>query len=142
MKDLVKDSKRLAREEYGRDLGILNHGYVVCRDTEKEAQDYLRYYVDEKGDWEAVDGLIAAITGSGERSMPPERIVHMRRELIAGWGGYALVGTPEMIVDELLKLHRVGLSGIALHWVDYEAGVATFNEKVLPLMVQAGLRKS
>ena len=141
MKDLVKDTKRLAREEYGRNIGILNHGYVVCRDTEKEALDYLRYYVDEKGDWEAVDGLIAAITGSGERSMPPERIIHMRRELIAGWGGYPLVGTPEHIVDELIKLQSVGLSGIALHWVDYEAGVATFNEKVLPLMEQAGLRK-
>ena len=84
----------MAREEYRRDIGILNHGYVVCRDTEKEALDYLRYYVDEKGDWEAVDGLIAAITGSGERSMPPERIIHMRPRAHCGLGRLPASGHP------------------------------------------------
>ena len=139
---MAKDTQRIAREEYGKEIGVLSHGYVVCRDTEKEAQDYVRYYVDEKGDWAAAEGLIAALLGSKEESTPLDRIHHMQRQLIAGWGGYPLVGTPEQIIDGLLKLQAIGVSGIALHWVDYEAGVATFNERVLPLMVQAGLRKS
>ena len=42
MKSIHEDTWREAR----RKQTILNHCYVVCRDTEKEALDYVRYYVD------------------------------------------------------------------------------------------------
>lgn len=141
LKAMADDSRQIARSEYQRELGILTHGYVVCRDTEKEARDYVRYYVDEKGDWEAAEGVIRAILGGKEESLPVDRIHNMTREFLAGWAGYPLVGTPEQIVDELQKLYQAGIEGIALSWVDYEAGVDIVNEKILPLMVQAGLRK-
>ena len=142
LKAVADDSKEIARTEFGRELGILTHGYVVCRDTEKEAQDYLKYYVDEKGDWEAAEGLISAILGGKEESLPQDQLRQMQRAFIAGWAGHPLVGTAEQIVDELLKLSKAGIAGMAMHWVDYEAGIADFNNKVLPLMVQAGLRKA
>ena len=38
---LVESYRRLAREEYGREIQIWNSAYIVQRDTEKEARDYL-----------------------------------------------------------------------------------------------------
>ena len=57
-KKKVETYKRLAREEYGRDMEIWSFGYVVQRETEKEAKDFLHHYVHEKGDWVAAGNLI------------------------------------------------------------------------------------
>src|SRR3984885_11295249 len=53
--------RKLAREEYGRELQIWTNGYVVQADTQKEADDYLHHYVVEKGDNVAVDTLAATL---------------------------------------------------------------------------------
>ena len=39
---------------HGREIGVYCNGYVVCRKTRKEAEDYHRYYAEEMGDWAAV----------------------------------------------------------------------------------------
>jgi len=57
-----------------------------------------------------------------------------------GHGGYPLVGTPDQIVDELGKLADIGVDGCLISWVRYKEELAQWNEEVLPLMVQAGLR--
>ena len=121
---------------------VLNHGYVVCRDTEKEALDYVRYFIDELGDWSAVEPFIASYAKSGSQSRSPEEWRSAARGLIAGFDGMPLVGTAEQIVDKLLAMSKAGINGTALHWVDYETGVDDFNRRVLPLMIQAGLRRS
>jgi FMNH2-dependent dimethyl sulfone monooxygenase len=134
--------KELSLRERGREVGVLSHGYVVCRDTEGEALDYLRYYIDEMGDWQAANNLVQAMTSGGMQTVEPARLHNMARDLIAGWGGIPFVGTAEQIVDKLLRLSKAGTSGIALHWVNYHDGIAQFNEQVLPLMIDAGLRKA
>jgi len=50
------------------------------------------------------------------------------------------VGTAEQIVDELGKLADIGVDGCLISWVRYKEELAQWNEEVLPLMVQAGLR--
>jgi len=37
-----------------RDLGVLTYGLVICRDTEKEAEEVHRQIV-EMGDWQAAN---------------------------------------------------------------------------------------
>ena len=65
----------------------------------------------------------------------------MMRALISGWGAVQLVGTPEQIVEKLLQIKEVGIDGLALSWLHYESGIDQFNEQILPLMVDAGLRE-
>ena len=43
----------LARETYGREVRVWTLANIVQAETEKEARDFYRYYVHEKGDWEA-----------------------------------------------------------------------------------------
>ena len=130
--------KQLARS-HGRETRIWIHVYVVCRETEKEAKDYLNYYVVEKGDWEAAGNLLR-IFGMHTETLDNKTLDGHKAHFIAGHGGYPLVGTAEQIVDELGKLADIGVDGCLISWVDYKNELAQWNTGVLPLMVQAGLR--
>ena len=138
-RDKVDYLRRLAREEFGREIQVWDHAYVVCRPTEKEARDYLHYYVREKGDWEAVNNLISNFTMPP--GMTPEAVETLKFNFAAGWSGFPLVGTAEKIVSDLEWLARIGLDGCLLSWVNYETELPQFVAEVLPLMEQAGLRK-
>jgi alkanesulfonate monooxygenase SsuD/methylene tetrahydromethanopterin reductase-like flavin-dependent oxidoreductase (luciferase family) len=131
--------KGIARS-YGRETRIWIHVYVVCRDTEKEAKDYLHHYVYEKGDWEAAGNLLR-IFGMQSASYDPKTLEDHKAHFIAGHGGYPLVGTPEQIADELGRLADVGVDGCLISWVDYKDELKQWNRDVLPLLVQSGLRQ-
>jgi dimethylsulfone monooxygenase len=131
--------KNLARS-HGRETRIWIHVYVVCRETEKEAKDYLNYYVIEKGDWEAAGNLLR-IFGMQTETLDNKTLEGHKAHFIAGHGGYPLVGTAEQIVDELGKLSDIGVDGCLISWVDYKNELSQWNADVLPLMVQAGLRQ-
>ncbi|MCL6561996.1 MAG: LLM class flavin-dependent oxidoreductase [Firmicutes bacterium] len=132
--------RRLAKEEYGREIQVWSYGYVVCRPTHREAEEYLNFYVRERGDWEAVENL-TRIIGVQSDVVDPDQLEAFKFHFIAGWGGYPLIGTPEEITEDLVKLHQVGLDGCLLSWVNYEDGIQQWRREVLPLMEQAGLRK-
>ena len=143
--DLAGSKKQIDRlksmaRSHGRDTRIWIHIYVVCRETEKEAQDYLHYYVYEKGDWEAASNLLR-IFGMHSQSYDPQTLDKEKAHFIAGHGGYGLVGTAEQITDELCKLADLGVDGCLISWVDYKNELAHWNRAVLPLIEQAGLRR-
>jgi alkanesulfonate monooxygenase SsuD/methylene tetrahydromethanopterin reductase-like flavin-dependent oxidoreductase (luciferase family) len=125
---------------HGRETRIWIHVYVVCRETEKEAQDYLHHYVHEKGDWEAAGNLLR-IFGLQTETLDPKTLDGHKAHFIAGHGGYPLVGTAEQIVDELGKLADIGVDGCLISWVDYKNELKQWNAEVMPLLVQAGLRQ-
>jgi alkanesulfonate monooxygenase SsuD/methylene tetrahydromethanopterin reductase-like flavin-dependent oxidoreductase (luciferase family) len=131
--------RRTAREEFGRDLQIWTFAYVVQRDTEAEAQDYLRYYAIDHGDDRALDGWMA-LQGMHTKLMPPDILEAMRFRFKAGNGGYELVGTADKIVDRLSMLSRSGIDGVLLGWVGFEDGMQRWIADVTPRLVQVGLR--
>ncbi|MGD9985513.1 LLM class flavin-dependent oxidoreductase [Pseudonocardia sp.] len=138
--EMGKDLRRRA-EQHGREPGVLVTAYVVCADTEAEARRFHDHYVDELGDFAAARNLVDQLIGGGSRSWPAETYRAMVRGMVASWGAYPLVGTPEMIVEKLVELHSIGVGGVGLSWVDYQSGIRQFDEKVVPLMVDAGLRR-
>jgi alkanesulfonate monooxygenase SsuD/methylene tetrahydromethanopterin reductase-like flavin-dependent oxidoreductase (luciferase family) len=132
---------KLAREEYGRDIGVWTLVNIVQGDTEKDARDFYNYYVHEKGDWQAARNVVETfMLDVNARNIPPERIKPMQEMFIAGWGGYTLIGTKEQIVDGLSALSRTGLDGVLLCWPRFEQGMREFRDETYPLLVQAGLR--
>jgi dimethylsulfone monooxygenase len=135
----IANLRRMAREEFGRELQVWGHAYVVCRSTEREARDYLRYYVEEKGDWVAANNLTSAM--GLPQHVPPERLAAINYDFVAGWGGYPLVGTPEQVVAELITLVDVGFDGWMLSWVNVELELQQWIAEVMPLMEHAGLRQ-
>lgn len=130
----VSELRSLGRDEFHRDFQVWTSCSVVCRPTEKEAIDYARYYIVQRGDWDAVRNL----QGRQSAETPDMSTWPLRNP---GWGGYVLMGTPEQIVDELLRLSRLGLDGLVLSWVNYQRELPEWIRDVMPLLEQAGLRK-
>jgi FMNH2-dependent dimethyl sulfone monooxygenase len=140
IKRQVDAYRDLARNEYGRNIQIWCSAYVVQGATQKEAEDYLRHYVVEKGDDVAV-GNLARIMLSNSGVMPAEMMETFKFHFKAGWGGFPLVGTADAIVEKLGALSHAGLDGIVLSWVDFRSGLEAWNRDVMPRLEQAGLRK-
>ena len=135
----INNLKTLAQNR-GRSSQCWIHGYVVCRDTEKEANDYLHHYVVEKGDDTAVKNMLD-IFGLQSKTLEPSVLERFKYHFKAGHGGYPLVGTPEQIVHEMQRLSKMGVNGILLSWVDYLVEAKQWIDQVIPLMEQSGLRK-
>ena len=135
----VDSYRRLAREEYGREIQVWSYSYVVHGETEHDAKQFFDHYVNQKGDWEAVTNLVETM-GMNAQTLPPAVMQDMKKHFIAGWGGYPLVGTNEQIVDGLQTLSEIGLDGTLLSWPRYLDGIRQFQAETLPLVLQAGLR--
>jgi dimethylsulfone monooxygenase len=132
--------RRLAREEYGRDIQIWCNATVVQRETQKEAEEYLHHYVVEKGDDEAIETLVR-VQGEQMQRLLPQKLEQIKFSIKAGWGGYPLIGTADRIVERVLKLSEIGISGLLLNWVEYVDGMRRWRRDVMPRLEQAGLRR-
>jgi alkanesulfonate monooxygenase SsuD/methylene tetrahydromethanopterin reductase-like flavin-dependent oxidoreductase (luciferase family) len=139
LKAQVDAFRDLARTEYDREISVWCNAYIVQGDTEQDAKDYLRSYVYDYGDWDAVENLVTTF-GIQSQSLPPEVARAMKEHFIGGWGGIPIVGTAEQIVDGLSGLVDVGFDGILLSWARYVQDMRRFEDEVHPLLVEAGLR--
>jgi alkanesulfonate monooxygenase SsuD/methylene tetrahydromethanopterin reductase-like flavin-dependent oxidoreductase (luciferase family) len=137
---VVSEIKAMARKEFGREILVFLMTYIVCAETEREAREFVRYYVHEKGDWKAVRELLSVLVPNSQ-SASREQWQSMAANLIAGYGGLPLVGTPEQIVEGMSRISEAGVDGITVSWVNYESGLAQFKDQILPVMVRADLRQ-
>ena len=136
----VEAYKKMAREEFGREIQLWTNVSVVQRETQKAANDYLHRYAEEYLDNEVMDSIMATISKENNIPAGSERLAFMRRRMSVG-AGHPLIGTPESIAKELAAISAVGIDGVIMTWPDYIDGVRRFNKEVLPLLEQAGLRK-
>jgi FMNH2-dependent dimethyl sulfone monooxygenase len=132
---LVRDR---ARQEYQRDIGVMTFAFIICRDTEREAQQ-VKESILAAGDYEGAKNLMAVL-GMQSASFQEQIRVYQER-FILGWGGYPIIGTPEQVVDELQTLSDAGMDGVILGFLDYHEEMAYFEKNVMPLLKQAGLRQ-
>ena len=133
---VIADLRRRARS-YGREIGLMTYGPMICRDTEAEAQAVRREILD-KADWTAAYNIMDAFGVDIQSAREPRKL---GERFVLGWGGYPLIGTPDQIVDELIKLNALGIEGIILGFLDYYEELAYFDRNVMPLLQQAGLRR-
>jgi alkanesulfonate monooxygenase SsuD/methylene tetrahydromethanopterin reductase-like flavin-dependent oxidoreductase (luciferase family) len=136
---MVTDFKTRAREQYGRDPKLFSGAFVVCRDTEAEAQDALREILDA-GDRQAAKNLMSIL---GVQSGSFADILAQKSaedRFIAGWSAPTFVGTPEQIAERFVEIGEAGVDGMMLGFHDYADELRYFDHRVMPLLRQAGLR--
>jgi len=125
---------------FGREIEVFTVGQVVCRSTQKEAEDYYRHAIIDNADWGAVDGMLAI------KNITPEIVgaeeFKKKREYFASRaiGGYPYVGTPDLIAEEMAALSRAGIKGIAFSFVNYLDELPYFRDEVLPRLAKLGVR--
>ena len=87
------------RKAEGRPLQIITTTHVVCRETDREAEDYYRHYAVDNADTEAVDYHMNM--SRRNRQLDTEQIFNERKRYAGGLSSHPLIGSPETIVAEL-----------------------------------------
>jgi dimethylsulfone monooxygenase len=134
----VRRVRSLAREA-GRELDVYTVGVVTCRPSTREAGDYYRHAIIDNADWAAVENILAMkdVTPQNHSVAEFQRI---RNHQANGMGGLPLVGDPDTIAADLIRLAESGLKGIAISFVNYLDELPYFCAEVMPRMQRAGLR--
>jgi dimethylsulfone monooxygenase len=135
---------------YGRQIALYTSSHIVCRPTRREAEDFYRYFADEKADRAAVEHMRrqkTATAGSDTKladrmDLNPTPNSRAGGPTYAGTfpGVYSFVGTPDDIVAEMAQMHAAGLSGASIAFLNYLEEMPYFLDEVLPRMKHAGLR--
>lgn len=136
----IDDMKRRAAAA-GREVGVYTTCHVVCRQSQAEAEDYYELYASTMADQASVDHYMGAkekFSGSHE----PEAYRLHRKRFAGGAGTYPLVGTPEHIASEMVKMSAAGFAGTTVSFVNFKNELPFFIARVLPLLREAGLRVS
>src|SRR5215472_4434353 len=110
----------------GREIEVFTVGQVVCRPTQKEAEEYYRHAIIDNADWGAVDGMLA-LKDITPYAMPMEEYEKKRHY----FAGNAIGGYP-----------HVGMRGIAISFVNYLDEVPYFCDEVLPRLARLGVREA
>ncbi len=134
-------SIRAYAQEMGRRdrIGIYSSGHVVCRPTQKEAEEYYEYYAVEKADFQSVETLMK--TRAEGRSLSPGKAAYNKRLLAGGIGTFGVVGSPDFVAAKFRKLSDCGLDGMAFGLVNYLDEVAFLVAELLPRMERLGIRQ-
>ncbi len=138
----IAETKRLARER-GRDIQVWTPVGIVCRPTQKEADDYVQYVVDH-ADWEAIGYLAEMHARDGRPQTDPQGLLMrspIERRALAR-GSYCVIGDPDAVARELARLRSAGLDGLAVNFVDYLNELPYFAAEVQPRLEKLGLRTS
>jgi FMNH2-dependent dimethyl sulfone monooxygenase len=129
-----------AAKNLGRDIEVFTVGQVICRPTQKEADEYYQHVNIENADWGALDCMLAN-KNMTPQTMPPEEYYAKRRYFAANAvGGYAFVGTPDHVAEELAAISQAGVHGIGVSFVNYLDELPYFCDEVLPRLERQGVR--
>ena len=114
-----------------------------CRPTQKEADDYVQYVVDH-ADWGAIGYLAEMHAREGRPRPDPQGLIHSGRNPIErralARGSYCVIGDPDTVTREIVRLRSAGLDGLAINFVDYLKELPYFAAEVLPRLERLGLR--
>jgi dimethylsulfone monooxygenase len=123
---------RRAALERGRTVRAIINPMIVSGETDHHAETYHRAILTAE-DLGAVDGFV------GRNSDSQAWRGHRREQRVLG-GNIQLIGGPRRIVDYLRRLKATGIDGVQLTFFDFKPDLAFFGGRILPLMVEAGLR--
>ena len=137
----VADVRRIAREDYQREVEVWGNAAIFCAATHAEAQDYYRHVIHEQGDLVAAGNLLDTFTAESGSQLPdPTLRESYLRNMMAGYSGFPVIGTPSEVADFLQAMADCGMAGATLSWPNYESGLAQLGTSILPLLEERGLR--
>ena len=130
------DVQRTARAA-GREVKFGLNGFIIARDTEKEAREVLREIV-AKANKPAVEGFKAAVTQAGASSADGKGMWadSSFEDLVQYNDGFRtqLIGTPEQIAERIVAYRRRGVDLILAGFLHFQEEIEYFGAKVLPLV--------
>jgi alkanesulfonate monooxygenase SsuD/methylene tetrahydromethanopterin reductase-like flavin-dependent oxidoreductase (luciferase family) len=126
--------------EFGREIEVFTQGQVICRPTQRDAEDYHRHANIENADWPAIEQMLALKNVTPRNTAADDYSARRSLQALSGIGGYPFVGTPDKIAAEFADISRAGVRGIAVSFVNYLEEAPYFCAEVLPRLVRMGVR--
>jgi alkanesulfonate monooxygenase SsuD/methylene tetrahydromethanopterin reductase-like flavin-dependent oxidoreductase (luciferase family) len=143
-RERIAELRRLATQR-GKDVQVWTPVGVVCRPTQREADDFTHWVVDNAD--EGAIGHLAEMHARDARGRDDAEGLALRtgdfplvRQVLAR-GNYCTIGDPARVAADLAHLSAVGFDGLALNFVNYGQELPFFAREVLPILEQLGLRQ-
>ena len=127
---------KAAARGVGRRVRTLLNPMVISRETESETRAYYEAIVARQ-DFRTPDGF-QSLKSDAHAWRGREGVDPPSRRAIGG--NIEVVGTPEQIVEQFVRLRQAGIDGLQLSFFDFKPDLEFFGDRILPLMKQAGLR--
>ena len=128
-----------AAAEAGRRPRYGLNGFVIARDSEKEARDTLREIVD-KAHRPAVEGFRAAVQEAGASTKDGKGMWadSTFEDLVQYNDGFRtrLIGTPEQIAERIVEYKKIGVNLFLTCYLHFQEEVAAFGTDILPIVRQ------
>jgi dimethylsulfone monooxygenase len=113
------------------------NGFVIARDSEKEARDTLREIV-EKAHKPAVEGFRAAVQEAGASTKDGKGMWadSSFEDLVQYNDGFKtqLIGTPEQIAERIVEYKKIGVNLFLTGYLHFQEEVAAFGQDILPIV--------
>jgi len=135
----VREIEEEARR-YGREIAVYTVGHVICRPSQREADDYYRHAIIDNADWGAVEAMMALRNITAETHSAEDYAARRLYFAANAIGGYPFVGTPDRVADELATISNAGMRGIAVSFVNFLDELPYFAAEVLPRLARRGIR--
>ena len=122
------------------------NGFVIVRDTEREAREQLREII-AKAHVEAVEGFGSAVKQAGQSTGDKKGMWadSAFEDLVQYNDGFRtrLIGTAEQVAERIIEYRKLGVDLILTAFLHYHEEIERFGRDVLPIVreleVQAGL---
>ncbi len=126
-----------AAAESGRKPRFGLNGFVIARDSEKEARETLREIV-AKAHRPAVEGFAAAVKEAGASTKDGKGMWadSSFEDLIQYNDGFKtqLIGTPEQVATRIVEYKKRGVNLLLTGYLHFQEEVAAFGKDVMPIV--------
>ncbi|MBY6677512.1 dimethyl sulfone monooxygenase SfnG [Rhodococcus sp. BP-332] len=132
----IDDVRRVARA-HQREVKFGLNGFIIARDTEKEARDTLREII-EKANKPAVEGFRGAVQQAGSSTSDKKGMWadSSFEDLVQYNDGFKtqLIGTPEQVAKRIVDYRDRGVDLILGGFLHFQEEIEYFGAKILPLV--------
>lgn len=133
----VHDVRRSAAEHGGRPVRFGLNGFMIVRDTEREARETLREVV-AKSNRPAVEGFQQAVQAAGQSTSDGKGMWSdsSYEDLVQYNDGFktGLIGTAEQVAQRIVEYRKRGADLMLLGYLHFQEEVEQFGSTVLPLV--------
>ncbi|KQU39344.1 MULTISPECIES: dimethylsulfone monooxygenase SfnG [unclassified Rhodococcus (in: high G+C Gram-positive bacteria)] len=132
----IDDVRRVA-QAHQREVKFGLNGFIIARDTEKEARDTLREII-EKANKPAVEGFRGAVQQAGSSTSDKKGMWadSSFEDLVQYNDGFKtqLIGTPEQVATRIVDYRDRGVDLILGGFLHFQEEIEYFGAKILPLV--------
>ena len=129
LKKQIKNIKREAKK-HKNNIKVYGLVHIVCRKTDKIAEEYYEKYASKLADKEAILNFISILNKSNKSSVLASLQKSQVKKMAGGIGSYPIIGSPMSVRKQINNLKKIGLDGIAMGFVNFKDELPYFIKNV------------